>query len=103
MRQIHPAETDASSGPPAASRRPIHPPRARRKEAREKEEDYFPAFFSCRGLAVALQAVEVHADVGGFRRGVRQRNGAVEGGCAGFGWLRPSCIRKGAANAEEMT
>ena len=29
--------------------------------------------------AVAHQAVEMHADVGGFGRGVGQRNGAVEG------------------------
>src|SRR5262245_66512851 len=30
-------------------------------------------------LAVAHQAIEMHADVGGFGRGVGQRNGAIEG------------------------
>src|SRR6186713_392225 len=52
------------------------------------------------GLAVALQAVDVHADVGGFGRGVCERNGAVEGG-AGF-VVAAELHQEGAAHAEEM-
>src|SRR4051794_15849874 len=52
------------------------------------------------GLAVALQAVEVHADVGGFGRSVRQRNGAVEGGARFV--VAAELHQEGAAHAEEV-
>src|SRR5436190_10560906 len=58
-----------------------------------------PRLFAA-GLAVALQAVEVHADVGGFGRSVRQRNGAIEGR-AGF-VIAAELHQEGAAHAEEM-
>src|SRR6185369_2066443 len=52
------------------------------------------------GLAVALEAVEVHADVRGFGRGIRQGNGTVEG-CPGL-VVAAELHQEGAAHAEEV-
>src|SRR5687767_14961825 len=98
-------ETDERS---ASAERTPHPPclrqgtfshKGRRKKARGEGRDLLPRFFA-EGLAVALQAVEVHADVGGFGRGVCERNRAVEGG-AGL-VVAAKLHQEGAAHAEEM-
>src|SRR4029078_2990559 len=65
----------------------------------EKEERLLPRLRAARG-AVAHQAVEMHADMGGFGRGIGERDGAVEGD-AGF-LVASELHQEGAAHAEEM-
>src|SRR5215471_6610627 len=51
-------------------------------------------------LTVAHQAIEMHADVGGFGRGVGQRNGTVEGDARLI--VAAELHQEGAAHAEIM-
>ena len=60
----------------------------------------FLKFWPLARLAVAHQAVEMHADMGGFRRGVGERDGAVEGD-AGL-VVAAELHQERAAHAEEM-
>src|SRR5664280_2241173 len=66
---------------------------------REREERSLPGLRAAR-LAVSHQSVEMHADMGGFRRGVGQRDGAVE--CHPGLVIAAELHQESAAHTEEM-
>src|SRR5262245_59577742 len=96
MRGISPHESFAFVATYPSSDALRAPPSPTRGEGKSK---LLPGFLAS-WLAVALQAVEVHADVGGFGGSVGERNGAVEGG-AGF-VVAAELHQEGAAHAEEV-